>query len=130
MAAARREAGVVDAALLERVTGRGLHQASKFRDALDEGHTCDDASSSSLLPARRQARGSRRVRGDPEPRVRDRDELLCAMTWRASQQFEACNFAAAERAYRDILGYFPNDPVAGSPLRECRERRTSLVISC
>jgi class 3 adenylate cyclase/ABC-type nitrate/sulfonate/bicarbonate transport system substrate-binding protein len=71
-----------------------------------------------------------RASDDPELRIRDRDELRCAMTWRASQQFEAGDFAAAERAYRDILDNFPNDPVARFLLRECTELRTSLLVSC
>jgi class 3 adenylate cyclase/ABC-type nitrate/sulfonate/bicarbonate transport system substrate-binding protein len=49
---------------------------------------------------------------DPELSVRDRDEQLCAMTWQASQLFEAGDLAAAERAYRTILEEFPDDPVA------------------
>jgi class 3 adenylate cyclase len=49
---------------------------------------------------------------DPELSVRDRDEQLCAMTWQASQLFEAGDLAAAERAYRAILEEFPDDPVA------------------
>ena len=59
-----------------------------------------------------------------------RSGVTHAMTWRASQQFEAGDFAAAERAYRDILDNFPNDPVARFLLRECTERRRSLVVSC
>jgi class 3 adenylate cyclase len=49
---------------------------------------------------------------DPELSVRDRDEQLCAMTWQASQLFEAGDLAAAERAYRTLLEEFPDDPVA------------------
>src|SRR5439155_21999526 len=44
-----------------------------------------------------------RTSDDPELRVRDRDEQLSAMTRNASQKFEAGDFLAAERAYRDIL---------------------------
>ena len=44
-----------------------------------------------------------RASDDPELRLRDRDEQLCAMTWQASQYFDAGDFAAAERAYRVIL---------------------------
>ena len=49
---------------------------------------------------------------DPELSARDRDEQLSAMTWHASQKFEAGDFPAAERAYRDILTSFPGDPLA------------------
>jgi class 3 adenylate cyclase/ABC-type nitrate/sulfonate/bicarbonate transport system substrate-binding protein len=49
---------------------------------------------------------------DPELSARDHDEQLSAMTWRASQKFEAGDYAAAERAYRDILKSFPGDPLA------------------
>ena len=56
---------------------------------------------------------------DPDLMVRDRDERLSAMTWQASQQFEADDLAAAERAYRAILDSFPDDPVAKVMLEEC-----------
>jgi hypothetical protein len=36
---------------------------------------------------------------DPEVKARERDEQLSAMTWQASQQLEAGDFLAAERAY-------------------------------
>jgi len=49
---------------------------------------------------------------DPELSARDRDEQLSAMTWHASRKFEAGDFPAAERAYRDILKSFPGDPLA------------------
>jgi class 3 adenylate cyclase/ABC-type nitrate/sulfonate/bicarbonate transport system substrate-binding protein len=62
---------------------------------------------------------------DPELRVRDRDEQLSAMTWQASQQIEAGDFAAAERAYRAILDNFPGDPVAKFMLKECEECRAA-----
>jgi hypothetical protein len=62
---------------------------------------------------------------DPDLRVRDRDEELSAMTWKASQQIEAGNVAAAERVYRDILRQFPGDPVAGFMLKECEESRAT-----
>jgi TolA-binding protein len=51
------------------------------------------------------------------------------MTWQASQQFEAGDFAAAERGYRAILEQFPGDSVAKFMLGECEERRTPLVAS-
>ena len=66
-----------------------------------------------------------RASDDPELSVRDRDEQLCAMTWQASQQFEAGDFAAAQRAYRVILDNFPGDPVAKFMLKECEESRTA-----
>ncbi|SHK52239.1 ABC-type nitrate/sulfonate/bicarbonate transport system, substrate-binding protein [Bradyrhizobium lablabi] len=69
-----------------------------------------------------------RASDDPELSVRDRDERLCAMTWKASQWMEAGDFAAAERGYRDILDNFPADPVAKVMLEECGQRRTSLVV--
>jgi class 3 adenylate cyclase/ABC-type nitrate/sulfonate/bicarbonate transport system substrate-binding protein len=66
-----------------------------------------------------------RASDDPELRVRDRDEQLSAMTWRASQQIEAGDFAAAEHAYRAILDNFPGDPVAKFMLKECEESRVA-----
>jgi class 3 adenylate cyclase/ABC-type nitrate/sulfonate/bicarbonate transport system substrate-binding protein len=66
-----------------------------------------------------------RASDDPELRVRDRDEQLSAMTWQASQQIEAGDFAAAERAYRAILDNFPGDPVAKFMLKECEESRAA-----
>jgi class 3 adenylate cyclase/ABC-type nitrate/sulfonate/bicarbonate transport system substrate-binding protein len=62
---------------------------------------------------------------DPELTVRDRDEQLCAMTWQASQQFEAGEITAAQRAYRVILDDFPHDPLAEFMLKECEEIRTA-----
>src|SRR6202035_505958 len=66
-----------------------------------------------------------RASNDPELRVRDRDEQLSAMTWQASQRFEAGDFAAAGRAYRAILDNFPDDPVAKFMLEECDESRAN-----
>src|ERR1700730_6821707 len=70
-----------------------------------------------------------RASDDPELSVRDRDEQRCAMTWQASQQFEAGDVAAAERGYRAVLVEFSDDPVARFMLRECEERRTPVVAS-
>jgi class 3 adenylate cyclase len=70
-----------------------------------------------------------RASDDPGLSVRDRDAQLSAMTWQASQRFEAGELAAAERAYRAILDNFPGDPVAKFMLAECEPRRTSLVVS-
>jgi class 3 adenylate cyclase len=59
-----------------------------------------------------------RTSDDPELRVRDRDEQLSTMTWKASQLIEAGDFPAAEHAYRAILESFPGDPVAKLMLRD------------
>jgi len=70
-----------------------------------------------------------RASDDPELRVRDRDEQLSAMTYHASQKFEASDFTAAERAYRAILDTHPGDPVANFMLKECEEcRATDLPV--
>jgi len=66
-----------------------------------------------------------RASDDPELRVLDRDEQLSAMTWHASQQFEAGDLAAAERAYRAILEDFLGDPVATFMLAECAAIRAA-----
>ncbi len=66
-----------------------------------------------------------RTSDDPELRVRERDEELSAMTWHASQKFEAGNFPAAERAYRDILKEFPEDSLAKFMMAECAGKRRS-----
>jgi hypothetical protein len=47
------------------------------------------------------------------------------MTWKASQQFEAGNFPAAERAYRDILIAFPDDRFTRLMITECAGMRRS-----
>ena len=62
-----------------------------------------------------------RASDDPDLNIRDRDEQLCAMTWQASQQFEAGEIAAAHRAYCLILSSFPHDPVAKFMLKECED---------
>ena len=64
---------------------------------------------------------------DPELKVRDRDEQLCAMTWQASQKFEAGDFLAAERAYRDIQKEFPEDALAKFMIAECTGKQRSNV---
>src|SRR5712672_3599453 len=66
-----------------------------------------------------------RASDDPELSVRDRDAQLSAMTWQASQRFEAGELAAAERAYRAILDNFPGDPVAKFMLEECEKSRAA-----
>jgi class 3 adenylate cyclase/ABC-type nitrate/sulfonate/bicarbonate transport system substrate-binding protein len=64
-----------------------------------------------------------RTSDDPELRVRHRDEQLSTMTWQASHQLEASDFAGAERGYRAILDNFPGDLVAKAMLEECEKRR-------
>ena len=54
---------------------------------------------------------------DPELRMRDRDEQLSAMTWKASNYFERGGFSAAAKVYCEILQTFSNDPVAEVMLR-------------
>jgi hypothetical protein len=68
-----------------------------------------------------------RASDDPELRVRGRDEQLNAMTWEASQQMEAGDFAAAERSYRVLLEEFPRDPVAKVMQEECEKRVADLL---
>jgi class 3 adenylate cyclase len=68
-----------------------------------------------------------RASDDPELRIRDRDEQLIAMTWHASQKFEAGDFAAAERAYRAILEVFPDDSLARFMRAECMERKEPIL---
>ena len=60
-----------------------------------------------------------RASDDPELRIRERDEQLSAMTWKASQLMEADDLPAAESAYRAILECFPGDSVAKLMLKEC-----------
>ena len=66
-----------------------------------------------------------RTSDDPEVKVRDRDEQLSAMTWQASQKFEAGEFLAAERAYRDILSEFSEDLLARFMIAECAGKQRS-----
>ena len=70
-----------------------------------------------------------RTSDDPEVKARDRDEQLCAMTWQASQKFEAGDFPAAERAYREILKEFPEDALARFMIAECTGRQRSNVAN-
>jgi hypothetical protein len=65
--------------------------------------------------------------GNPELGARDRDEQLSAMTWQASQYFEAGDFASAESAYRGIIDNFPSYPVAKYMLTECEEVRGAYL---
>jgi class 3 adenylate cyclase/ABC-type nitrate/sulfonate/bicarbonate transport system substrate-binding protein len=55
---------------------------------------------------------------DPELGVRERDEQLSAMTWKASNYFEQDAFDEAASGYREILQAFPNDPVAKTMLSD------------
>jgi class 3 adenylate cyclase len=66
-----------------------------------------------------------RTSDDPEVKIRDRDEQLSAMTWHASQKFEAEDFPAAERAYRDILKEFSEDSLARFMIAECTGKQRS-----
>jgi Adenylate and Guanylate cyclase catalytic domain len=66
-----------------------------------------------------------RASDDPELGVRERDEQLSTITWKASLKFEAGDFAGAERGYRGILDNFPGDPVAKFMLKECEESRAA-----
>ncbi|WP_051677631.1 ABC transporter substrate-binding protein [Bradyrhizobium sp. URHD0069] len=69
-----------------------------------------------------------RASDDPELSVRDRDEELGAMTWKASRLIEAGDFAAAERAYSAILKKFPGDTVAKFMLKECLKARATINL--
>jgi class 3 adenylate cyclase len=66
-----------------------------------------------------------RTGDDPEVKVRDRDEQLSEMTRQASQKFEAGEFLAAERAYRDIQSEFPEDSLARLMIAECAGKQRS-----
>jgi class 3 adenylate cyclase/ABC-type nitrate/sulfonate/bicarbonate transport system substrate-binding protein len=68
-----------------------------------------------------------RTRDDPDLRLRDRNEQLSAMTWLASQKFEAGDFSAAELAYREILKEFPEDSLAGSMIAECGAKQKAAL---
>jgi class 3 adenylate cyclase/ABC-type nitrate/sulfonate/bicarbonate transport system substrate-binding protein len=69
-----------------------------------------------------------RASDDPELRIRDRDEQLNTMTWKASELFQAGDFPAAERAYRTIVENFPDDSVAELMLKECEESASLYPI--
>jgi len=72
-----------------------------------------------------------RTSDDPDLRVRDRDEQLSAMTWLASQKFEAGDFLAAERAYCDTLKEFSEDSLAKFMIAECpKKTQADLSKSC
>jgi hypothetical protein len=65
---------------------------------------------------------------DPELRVRDEEEQLSMMTWKASRLIGTDDFAAAERAYRAIQERFPGDPVAKLMLEKIT-RGTSITVA-
>lgn len=56
---------------------------------------------------------------DPELKTRPNDKRLSEMTLLASKSFDKGDLEEAARRYRDILGEFPNDPVAKSMLAAC-----------
>jgi len=56
---------------------------------------------------------------DPELKASDNATRLCDLTWKASLCFERGEFDQAARRYEDILGAFPDDPVAKSLLAMC-----------
>jgi hypothetical protein len=53
---------------------------------------------------------------DPELAIRPADKRLSEMTWAASKSFDKGDLEEAARRYRNILGEFPNDPVATAVL--------------
>src|SRR5260370_24013420 len=67
-----------------------------------------------------------RASDDPELRVRDRDEQLSAMTWQASQQIEAGDFAAGG-AHPPILFQLSRPPPAQGNLEENEEKRATRI---
>ena len=68
-----------------------------------------------------------RASDDPDLRLRDREEQLSAMTWVASEKFEAGDFLTAEMAYRDILNEFPEDSLARSMIAECGVKQKAAL---
>ena len=56
---------------------------------------------------------------DPELETRPADKKLSEMTSVASKSFDKGELEEAARCYRDILGEFPNDPVAKTMLAAC-----------
>jgi len=53
---------------------------------------------------------------DLELAIRPANKRLSEMTWAASKSFDKGDLEEAARRYRDILGEFPNDPVAKAVL--------------
>ena len=60
-----------------------------------------------------------RASDDPELKPSDDAARLCELTREASSYFERGEFDQAARRYEDILGAFPDDPVAKSLLAMC-----------
>jgi class 3 adenylate cyclase len=60
-----------------------------------------------------------RASDDPELKASDNATRLCDLTLEASLYFERGEFDQAARRYEDILGAFPDDPVAKSLLAVC-----------
>ncbi len=56
---------------------------------------------------------------DPELETRPADKKLSETTWVASKSFDKGDLEEAARRYGDILGEFPNDPVAKTMLAAC-----------
>ena len=60
-----------------------------------------------------------RASDDPELKPPDDAARLCELTRGASSHFERGEFDQAARRYEDILGAFPDDPIAKSLLAMC-----------
>jgi adenylate cyclase len=56
---------------------------------------------------------------DPELETRPADKKMSEMTWVASKSFDNGALKEAARRYRDVLGEFPNDPVAKAMVAAC-----------
>jgi class 3 adenylate cyclase len=59
------------------------------------------------------------IRASDDPELKDNATRLCDLTREASSYFERGEFDQAARRYKDILGAFPDDPVAKSLLAMC-----------
>jgi adenylate cyclase len=59
---------------------------------------------------------------DPELEIRPEDKKLSVMTWVASKSFENGDLSESADHYREILGEFPNDPIAKAMLAACSPR--------
>ena len=56
---------------------------------------------------------------NPEMQLREGDQLLSEMTWKASHEFERGNFPAAELGNIEILKAFPKYSFARFMITEC-----------
>jgi hypothetical protein len=65
---------------------------------------------------------------DLEIEIRPEDKRLSEMTWAASKSFEKGDFVEASRRYREILGEFPDDPVAKTMLAGCSQRTVPIAV--